>query len=66
MSRVAGEIVEEFGRVRARFFVRREHAEVCIGARGRRVVVAGADVQISSGRGAWTKRAYTSCTVSSA
>ena len=43
---VAGEVVEHVGDVRADLLVGREQAEVGVQARGRRVVVAGADVHV--------------------
>ncbi len=43
---VAGEVVEHVGDVRADLLVGREQAEVGVQPRGRRVVVAGADVHV--------------------
>ena len=45
---VAGEVVEQLREVGAEIGVAREHAEVFVGGRGLRVVVAGADVAVAA------------------
>ena len=45
---VAGEVVEQLGEVEAEVRVAREHAEIFVGRRRLRVVVAGADVAVAA------------------